>query len=92
LPSIHRLGYRSTVASARAADARRRQTAHYRKGIVDELIYASATALAEAIRTKQVSSEEVVDAYLQRIEEVNPKLNAVVQLPQTGRAEARDER
>ncbi len=59
---------------------------------MDELIYASATALAEAIRTKQVSSEEVVDAYLQRIEEVNPKLNAVVQLSQTGRAEARDER
>jgi amidase len=47
---------------------------------VDELIYASATGLAAAIRAKQVSSEEVVDAYLRRIEAVNPHLNAVVQL------------
>jgi len=47
---------------------------------MDKLIYASATALARAIRAKEVSSEEAVDAYLQRIEEVNPKLNAVVQL------------
>jgi len=46
----------------------------------DELIYASATALAQAIRDKKVSSEEVVKAHLQRIEEVNSKLNAVVQL------------
>src|SRR5262245_57980307 len=44
------------------------------------LIYASATALAQAIRSKKVSSEEVVNAYLQRIEAVNPQLNAVVQL------------
>jgi amidase len=47
---------------------------------MDELIYASATALARAIRTKQVSALEVVDAYLARIEAVNPRLNAVVQV------------
>lgn len=46
----------------------------------DELIYASATTLGKAIRAKKVSSEEVVKAYLKRIEAVNPKLNAVVQL------------
>jgi len=46
----------------------------------DQLYYSSAAALAHAIRTKQVSSEEVVKACLDRIEEVNPKLNAVVQL------------
>jgi amidase len=45
-----------------------------------ELIDASVTWLANAIRTKQVSSEEVVRAFLKRIEQVNPKLNAVVQL------------
>lgn len=45
---------------------------------MDEIIYASATQLARAIREKEVSSEEVVGAYLARIEEVNPKLNAVV--------------
>jgi amidase len=58
---------------------------------MDELIYASATALARAIRAKEVSSEEVVDAYLQRIQEVNPKLNAIVQLTaDAARAEARE--
>jgi Asp-tRNA(Asn)/Glu-tRNA(Gln) amidotransferase A subunit family amidase len=34
---------------------------------MDELIYASATALAQAIRTKQVSSQEVVQACLARL-------------------------
>lgn len=47
---------------------------------MDEIIYASAAQLARAIRTKQLTSEEVVGAYLARIEEVNPRLNAFVQL------------
>jgi amidase len=47
---------------------------------VEELIFASASALAEAIRSKQVSSLEAVDACLARIEAVNPRLNAVVQV------------
>ena len=47
---------------------------------MDDLIYQSTTIIAGAIRDKQVSSEEVVNACLARIEEVNPKLNAVVQL------------
>jgi amidase len=55
---------------------------------MDELNFTSAKTLAEAIRTKHVSSQEVVEAYLARIDAVNPKLNAVVLL----RAEAaRDE-
>jgi amidase len=45
----------------------------------DEWIYTSATALAKAIRAKEISSEEVVNAYLRRVEAVNSKLNAVVQ-------------
>jgi amidase len=58
---------------------------------MDELIYASATELARAIRAKEVSSEEVVDAHLQRIEDVNSKLNAVVQLTaDVARAQARE--
>jgi amidase len=51
---------------------------------MQEVIYASATALARAIRAKEISSAEVVQASLQRIAAVNPALNAVVQL----RAEA----
>lgn len=51
---------------------------------MSELIYASATAVAKAIRTKEVSSEEVVKAYVQRIKDVNPQLNAVVRLDAEG--------
>lgn len=58
---------------------------------MDELVYASATELARAIRTEEVSSEEVVDAYLQRIEKVNPILNAIVQLSgEEARAQANE--
>jgi amidase len=37
----------------------------------------SATELAEAIRAKQASSREVIEAHLRRIEAVNPAVNAV---------------
>lgn len=37
----------------------------------------SATELAEAIRSKQASSQEVVESHLRRIEAVNPSINAV---------------
>ncbi len=47
---------------------------------MDELIYASATALARAIHDRKVTSLEVVEAHLRRIEAINPKLNAVAQL------------
>ncbi|MDF3042222.1 MAG: amidase, partial [Thermomicrobiales bacterium] len=47
---------------------------------MDELVRTSATRLAAAIRAKRVSSEEVVAAHLRRIDQVNPGLNAVVQL------------
>src|SRR5262245_31037363 len=47
-------------------------------GPLGDLNSASATRLAEAIRSRQVSSLEVVDAYLRRIEKVNGQINAVV--------------
>ncbi len=47
---------------------------------MDELFYASATILAQRIRDRELSSEEVVQAHLQRIAAINPRLNAVVQL------------
>jgi amidase len=47
-------------------------------------------ALAEAIRTRAVSAEEVVRAHLERIEELNPTLNAIVSFrPDEALAEAR---
>jgi len=47
---------------------------------LDPIFYASARTLARAIRGRQLSSAEIVDAHLERIAAVNPKLNAVVQL------------
>ncbi|MCP4099971.1 MAG: amidase [Lentisphaerae bacterium] len=42
------------------------------------ILYTPISKLSKAILNKEVSSKEVVDAYLDRIAEVNPKLNAVV--------------
>ena len=48
--------------------------------LIDPLHYSSASALAAGIREGRISSSEVVAACLARIEQVNPALNAVVQL------------
>jgi amidase len=45
-----------------------------------EWIYESASAMAAAIRGKELSAVDLVCASLARIEEVNPQLNAVVQV------------
>src|ERR1700742_964220 len=44
----------------------------------NELIYSDATRLAELIRTRAVSPVEIMQAHLNRIEAVNPKVNAIV--------------
>ena len=46
----------------------------------DEIYYKDATELASLIRTKQISSREVVQAHLDRIAAINPKINAIVTL------------
>lgn len=43
------------------------------------LLKLSATTLAKKIRSKEISSQDVVRAYIERIQEVNPILNAVVE-------------
>ena len=45
-----------------------------------DLISQSASTLAEGIRQKRFSSSEVVGAHLARIERVNPRIHAVIQL------------
>lgn len=42
------------------------------------LLLESATSLAHKIRTKKISSLEVTNAFIERIEEINPLLNCVV--------------
>ena len=58
--------------------------------MTDDLHFASASRLADAIRTRRVSSLEAVDACLARIDDVNPRLNAVVRLTNDARERARD--
>lgn len=43
-----------------------------------ELTERAAADLADAIRRREVSSEEVVRAHLERIDEINPAVNAIV--------------
>ena len=47
---------------------------------MESLIFASATTLAERIRTGEMTALAVVEAHLARIVQVNPQLNAIVQL------------
>ena len=47
---------------------------------MDDLTYSSLVTIADAIRAREVSSSEVLEAHLARIDEVNGDLNAVVQL------------
>jgi amidase len=54
---------------------------------MDELARLDATAQAQLIRTGQLSPREAVDAAIERIERVNPRLNAVIH-PLYGKARA----
>ena len=47
------------------------------KTTATDLIEASATELADLIHHRDVSSREVVDAHIDRIERVNPLINAL---------------
>src|SRR6201999_1309536 len=55
-----------------------------------ELIYTDATKLAELIRTREVSPVEVMKAHLDRIEAVNPKVNAIVTIADGALQSARE--
>ncbi len=48
---------------------------------LDHLLDIPAVALGDAIRAREVSSVEIVSAFLERIEERDPRVNALVQVP-----------
>jgi Asp-tRNA(Asn)/Glu-tRNA(Gln) amidotransferase A subunit family amidase len=50
----------------------------------------SLTSLAELIRTREASSVEIVQAYLERIERINPQLNAIVTIAPDAMDKARE--
>src|SRR5437588_3379523 len=51
---------------------------------MQDLIFAPATELTTAIRKRQVSATEVLEAHLAQIARENPALNAVVTLDEEG--------
>src|SRR5215212_9847662 len=56
----------------------------------DELCSRPATELAALVCTRQVSARELLDAHLERIDRLNPALNAVVTLDAEGARAAAD--
>src|SRR5215467_11573984 len=57
---------------------------------MNDILSKSAKDLAQMIRSKEISSEELVLAHLDRIGQINSKLNAVVRLrPEEAIREAR---
>jgi hypothetical protein len=48
--------------------------------VKDRLLKMSAVSVAQAIKDGEVTSEEVIATYINRIREVQPFLNAVVQV------------
>src|SRR5882757_8925281 len=81
---IGRRDFLNTVALAGAVAAARRTSlinpAEAAPDPNNDVITKSATELASAIRSKKLSSRAIVEAHLEQIAKVNPKLNAIVQL------------
>jgi amidase len=77
--ALSRRGFLGTTAAAGAALAVSRlcPRADAAEAPTD-LLFKSATEIAQIIRDKQVSSVDIVNACYARIDEVNPKINAVV--------------
>ncbi|HEY2665066.1 MAG TPA: amidase family protein, partial [Candidatus Binataceae bacterium] len=47
---------------------------------MEDLAFRDAAELADLIRARKISSRELLDYYLTRVERLNPKLNAIVTL------------
>src|SRR6266849_1177391 len=67
----------SDAANAASSHVR---LASFRLRSMSDLIFLSASQIADQIRTRKISPIEVVEAHLARIEKLNPKINAFVQL------------
>jgi amidase len=52
--------------------------------VSDDLCFRPATELAAMVRAREISARELLDAHLDRIERVNPGLNAIVTLDVDG--------
>jgi amidase len=79
-----RRDFLGTVALAGAVAAAARSplvgTAEAATGVGDDITSKSASELAVAIKSRSLSSKAIVEAHLEQIARVNPRLNAIVQL------------
>jgi amidase len=57
---------------------------------MNKVLKWSASKMAKAIKQKKISSEELVQLHLERIAEINPKINAVFKLNDAALQSARD--
>jgi amidase len=58
--------------------------------VSDDLCLRPATELAALLRAREVSARELLDAHLERIDRLNPELNAIVTLDPEGARTAAD--
>ena len=58
---------------------------------MNDLCFLTATEMARLVRAKKLSARELLDAHLQQIERVNPKVNAIVTcIPEQAAARAKE--
>ena len=57
---------------------------------MNPLLTLSASRMAELIRKREVSSEELVKAHFERMDSVKPRINAVVHVCERAWTEARE--
>ena len=76
------LGLAGAAIGASASSIARSATAATQRS---DVVMLDAVALSSAIHTRQVSCVEVMTAYLDHIERLNPKVNAIVALEDRGR-------
>ncbi len=58
--------------------------------MTDDLCFRPATELAGMVRAREISARELLDAHLDRMERLNPAVNAVVTLDADGARAAAD--
>jgi len=51
---------------------------------MDSIYFADIAEVASKIRTREISPHEIIDAHLERIEKLQPKLNAFVHVDAAG--------
>jgi amidase len=76
------LGLAGAAIGASTSSVARSATAATQRS---DVVMLDAVALSSAIHTRQVSCVEVMTAYLDHIERLNPKVNAIVALEDRGR-------